>query len=153
MRLVFGATWMDTGKFLVIVPLLLAPAVLALRRLAGTRVAQVGAWISLAALAVVAVGTALQFWAFPWGSYAMTYETAPAWVKLGGVAQALASLALVVGFALLAAPLVRTARAGWIPLLALVSGAVSMFFLTPVYLAPGLAWLSLGGWLWGTSPP
>ena len=99
-----------------------------------------------AALAALIVGTALEFWSFPWGSYAQTFdEPLP---RYGGVVQTLASFALTLGAVLLA---VALGRGRVLPVwtgLVLVAGAMTTFYLTPVLPFPGLAWLALGAYFW-----
>lgn len=61
-----------------------------------------GSW----ALLVIAV--ALQFWLFPWGSYEITFEDKVPITRVAGPIQALASLILAGGLALLSGSVVRT---------------------------------------------
>jgi hypothetical protein len=101
--------------------------------------------LTVLGLVVLAVGTALQFWTFPWGSYAdeaARFDSgAP---KYGGIVQALGSTVYTAGSLLLAVTLLRRRKRGWwVGLLILVTGPAS-FFLTPVLPVVGLAWLLVG---------
>lgn len=150
-RIVLGLTWMDSAKFLVIPFTLLMATMGALRARRGrpSWLGRVGFAVTKGALALLTVGVALEFWAFPWGSYAQDFdEPLP---KYGGLVQTLASLAFTVGALLLAFDLSRNRVLPiWIGLI-LVVGAVTTIYLTPVLPVPGLAWLVLGAVLWQKS--
>jgi hypothetical protein len=147
-ELVIGLTWMDSAKFLVVPFALLAFVVVSLRARRGQpgRAGRAGFAVTYAALALLVVGVALEFWSFPWGSYAEDFdEPVP---RFGGLLQTLASLAFAVGTVLLAIDL---RRGGVLPVwvgAVLVVGAVTTIYLTPVLPAPGVAWLALGAFLW-----
>ena len=90
-------------------------------------------------------GVALEFWSFPWGSYAEDFdEPLPSY---GGLVQILGNLALTVGSASLAVELGRRRVLPYWLGLVLVTGAATTFYLTPVLPVPGLAWLVLGAYL------
>ncbi len=153
-EVVLGLTWMDAGKLLVASFLLFLVGALALgRRLPRPgRLARAGLLLTVSGLALLALGTALQFWTFPWGSYAGEAarfdDPVP---RYGGIAQALASVLYTVGIALFAASLVQQrVLAWWAGLLLVLTGPTS-FFLTPVLPVVGLAWLVVGLVLWRTS--
>ena len=147
-QVVVGLTWMDSGKFLVLpfALLLIAMAGLRERRRATSRIGRAGGAVTTGALVALVVGVALEFWTFPWGSYAQDFdEPLPTY---GGLVQTLASLAFAVGAALLALDLCRS---GALPIwvgITLVVGALTTVYLTPVLPIPGLAWLALGLYLW-----
>jgi hypothetical protein len=150
-EVVLGLTWMDAGKFLVIAFLLFLVGTLALgRRLARPgRLARAGLILAASGLALLALGTALQFWTFPWGSYAgeaaRFEDPVP---RYGGTAQALASVMYGVGIALLAWSLVRQRVLPWWAGLLLALTGPTSFFLTPVLPVVGLAWVVVGVLLW-----
>jgi hypothetical protein len=139
MDVVLGLTWMDAGKFLVIPFALLFPVTAALGARGRTlgRLGRAGS--------VVTYGVALEFWSFPWGSYAEDFdEPLPTY---GGLVQILGSLALTVGSASLAVELGRRRVLPYWLGLVLVTGAATTFYLTPVLPVPGIAWLVLGAYL------
>ena len=150
-EIVLGLTWMDSAKFLVIPFALLVAAMGALRARRGRPgwLGRAGFAVTNGALALLIVGVALEFWAFPWGSYAKDFdEPLP---EYGGLVQTLASLAFTIGALLLAFDLSRNhALPIWVGL-TLVVGAVTTIYLTPVLPVPGLAWLVLGAVLWQKS--
>lgn len=98
--------------------------------------------MSVAVLGLLTAGVALEFWPFPWGSYAHGFDAPLA--ETGGIVQALGTVALTLGLTLFALDGVRrSAMPIWIaPLLPL--GAFTTFWLTPVHFVPGIVWLALG---------
>jgi hypothetical protein len=144
MEIVVGLTWMDAGKLLVVpFALLIAPvASLGRRRVRPGRLGRVGLAVTYGALVALVIGVALEFWSFPWRSYAKDFdEPLPAF---GGLVQTLASLAFTAGAALLAVDLRRSRASGWWMGVVLVVGAATTVYLTPVLVIPGIAWLVLG---------
>jgi hypothetical protein len=71
-EIVLGLTWMDSAKFLVIPFGLLMATMGALRARRGRpgSLGRAGFAVTSSALALLIVSVALEFWTFPWGSYA-----------------------------------------------------------------------------------
>jgi hypothetical protein len=143
MRLALGLTWMDSAKFLVVPFLLLVVALVTLwHPVDSSPVGVTGFVLSIAALGLLAVGAALEFWSFSWGSYAQGFDRLLP--RAGGLVQALGTLASTVGLILLAVDRVRRkALSPWIAAL-LPLAALITFWHTPVHAAPGLVSLLLG---------
>lgn len=147
-RIFLGLSWLDSGKFLVIPLILLLIAIVSLYSLRERPrlLGRMGFIVTVAGLVGLIVGTALEFWSFPWGSYAIGFEaTLPRW---GGLIHALSTLVFTIGLIVFSIDLVR---AGVMPVWVapvLVLGGFSTIFFTPTFLLPGLAWLLLGVVLW-----
>ncbi|MEW5974781.1 MAG: hypothetical protein AB1898_03130 [Acidobacteriota bacterium] len=148
-RLLLGLTWMDSAKFLVL-PLLLVSvglASLCFRRKHAGLLGSAGAAVTGVGLALLTLGVALEFWSFPWGSYAVAFEDAEL-ARVGGMLQALASLVFAAGLVAFTIDLVRARELAVWAAAVLVLGGLTTFFLTPVNALPGVAWLLLGIVLW-----
>jgi hypothetical protein len=150
-EVVLGLTWMDSGKALSACFLLfLVGAVAVWARIEHPGpLGQTALAFTVLGLVLLALGAGLQFWTFPWGSYAdeaARFDSgAP---RYGGIVQALGSTVYTAGVLLLAVTLVRRrAPMWWVGPLLLVTGPAS-FFLTPVLPFAGLAWLLVGIVLW-----
>ncbi len=147
-RIFLGLTWLDSAKFLVIPLILLLIAIVSLyglRERPGL-LGRIGFVVTVVGLIGLIVGTALEFWSFPWGSYAVSFAaTLPWW---GGLFQSLSTLVFTIGLIVFNIDLVRArVMPGWVAPV-LVLGGFTTFFLTPSSLLPGLAWLLLGLVLW-----
>ena len=147
-RIFLGLTWLDSAKFLVIPLTLLLIGIVSLyglRERPGL-LGRIGFVVTVVGLGSMIVGTAAQFWPFPWGSYAVGFDaTLPWW---GGLIQGFSTLIFTIGLIVFNIDLVR---AGDMPVWAapvLVSGGFATIFFTPTFLLPGLAWLVLGLVLW-----
>ncbi len=95
------------------------------------------------------IGTAVEFWTFPWGSYAVGFD-AP-WPQVGGLIQGAGTLVFTIGLVVLNVDLVRARVVPWWAAAVLVAGGLSTFYMTPITaegLVSVLAWVLLGGVLW-----
>ena len=102
--------------------------------------------VTIAGFLMLILGVSVQFWSFPWGSYAVGFETALP--RIGGIIQALASLLFTIGLIVLSPVLVRAKIFPiWAAAVLMIAG-VTTFYLTPVSWIPGIAWLVLGALLW-----
>ncbi len=107
---------------------------------------KVGFVVTVTGLCGLILGTALEFWFFPWGLYAVGFDAPLPWI--GGLIQSLSTLIFTAGLIVLNIDLVW---AKVVPLWVapvLVLGGLTTFFLTPAIWLPGVAWLLLGLVLW-----
>jgi uncharacterized membrane protein len=148
-RVFLGLTWLDSGKSLVIPWILLLVGIVSLyglRERPGL-VGKIGFVVTVVGLVGLIVGTALESWFFPWGSYAVSFEELPRFVRSVPV-RPISTLVFTIGLIIFNIDLVRARVAPLWLAPALVLGGFSTIFLTPVFLLPGLAWLLLGLALW-----
>jgi hypothetical protein len=147
-RIFLGLTWLDSGKFLVIPLILFLITIMSLYGLRDSPglLGRLGFVVTVVGLGSMIVGTAAQFWPFPWGSYAVGFEAGLPW--WGGIIQALSTLVFTIGLFVFSTDLVRIGvmPGGVVPVL--FFGGLTTFWLTPSSFVPGLAWLVLGLVLW-----
>jgi hypothetical protein len=134
---------MDSAKFVVVTLILVGIGLADLYVLRGRpgMLGTTGFAVTIAGLAVMVIGTALQFWVVPWGSYPVGTEDP--WSVAGEIAQNFGTVAFTVGLIVFNVDLVR---AKVMPLWAasiLVVGALTTFYLGPVLWGPAVAWLVL----------
>lgn len=147
-----GMTWMDSAKFLALSYLLLIPAALHLGRhahVAGRRGATVLRRMTVGALLVSAVATAVEFRLFEWGTYGGTFDGTASALWVAGPVRAITSAVVLTG--LFAALGIRAARSGAMPAvlvpLLVVAWLSTVFIGGPMPPLAGLVWLALGAWL------
>ena len=148
MHLVAGLTWIDSGKAapIILSLVLVGLASLYRRRSRPGRLGRIGATLTFVAMGCLIIATAIEFWPFPWGSYAVTFEIGrgPRGSDASGGLQALASLAVGVGLIILMIDLVRARVVPVWAAIAIVLGALTTVFISPAFLLPALAWFALG---------
>lgn len=146
-ELFLGLTWMDSAKLYVVPLALFFVGLLAAHRAAGgaARLGRAGFALSAAGLLVVVVGTAVEFWGFPWGSYVETFEDPSA--GSGGTIQAAGSVVLGLALIPFAAGLVQASVLPWWGAVVLVLSGPTTIFMSPAFPIPGLAWFVFGALL------
>ena len=91
------------------------------------------------------MGTAVEFWGFPWGSYVETFEDPSA--GSGGTIQAAGSVVLGLALIPFAAGLVQASVLPWWGAVVLVLSGPTTIFMSPAFPIPGLAWFVFGALL------
>ncbi len=147
-RIFFGLTGLDSVKFLVILLILLLIWIVSLYGLreGSGLLGRIRFVVTAVGIIGLIVGTALEFWTFPRGSYAVSFAaTLPRW---GGLFQSRSTLDFTIGLIVFDIDLVRDrVMPGWGASVQ-VLGGLTTFWLTlaPCYPAwPGSFW----GWCCG----
>jgi hypothetical protein len=150
-RRLFGLTWLDYNRFLVIALLLFMVGLvnLGMRQQAlSSRLGTVGYGLALSGLAFLILGVTLEFWFMPWGSYPeAVWSTQPAWI--GGLMEFIASRVLSVGLILFGIDIVRAnvlPRWNGLPLILGLLLLASPFLHMTLYTGGmfGFGWVLLG---------
>lgn len=145
MEVVLGFTWIDDLKVMVLLPLLLVPALLALRRRTRlSRVGLAGYYLTLITLALNVSAGVGEYWVYPWGSYTVSAE----WASLAytaGFIRTMSVFALTVGMAIYLGSLARSGVVRlWVAGLVVVGTLLMVFpLLIPPIPMHVLAWFAL----------
>ncbi len=152
MRVVWGLTWMDTSKILVVSMLLLMVGLGSLYLLRGKpgRLGVAGSRLTFFSLGLLILATLLEFAVFPWGSYEITFEEATglAASNTSGALQGGVSLLFTVALVVFTTDLVRAKVISIWVAIALVGGGLATVYLSPVFPLPGISWLVLAFVVW-----
>lgn len=151
-QLWLGMTWMDSTKFLIVAYLLLIPGVLYMERAPaarGDKLVSTFGTMTIMALIIAAVGTAMEFRLFEWGTYSGTFESTDSIMWAGGPLRAVASaVVLTLGFGVLGVRVARhRAIPYWLVPILMVGSMSTVFIGGPLPPVPSLTWLAFGGWL------
>lgn len=147
-RFLLGATWMDSGKFYVVVFVLLllwAVHVFRARPTSGV-VARVVFGLLCGSLVVLAIATAIEFWPFPFGSYRLSFEQSSL-ARAGGSVQSVTTLIFALSLIPFGTGLALEKVTPWWLVPITVIAAFAGFFLTPSNFVPAVGWVMVGATL------
>lgn len=135
----------DSTKLVLVPVVLVAVALLGLRRPVPGRTGRVALGVALVGMAMVAVGISVVFWPIPWGSYTLDWtDPLP---KFGGILQALGTLLMAVGLVGFGIERAKAGVVPWPAALLLALGAITTvpwLHQTVVGGLFGVAWAAVG---------
>jgi hypothetical protein len=146
-KLVFGLTWLDSGRLIAPSLVLVGVAILILARAANRSPVTLAASAALVGVGMATIGAVLGFWTQPWGTYVgASRETGVA--ALGGAIVIIGSLLMAIGLVAFSAAAARSRiLPAWLSIVVAVGALSAVPWLHEATLQGalfGVAWVLVG---------